>query len=135
MSRFKVSENDVTQEWRRLQDPAFANGFPISRSYGGGGRRAEVHNPAGWKKIIQLLQEYLPPDFVSSSVLHHHAPPSEVDRHPCSSDVQDASYPFSSSSRIQGDLNDEQTSKPSGSRTKTKRDKGRRKRGTGNTHK
>jgi len=134
MSLFKVSERDVIQEWTRLKDPAFTNGFPISRSYGGG-RGAELRNPTGWKEILHLLQENLPPDVVSSNVPHHHAPPSEADQHPRYSHVQDARYPSSSSLRIPGDLNDDPTSKPKGSNTRPKRDKARRKRGTGNKHK
>jgi len=132
MNLFTVSESDVTKEWRRLEDPAFANGFPTSRSYGGGRGREEVRNPTGWKEILQLLQEYVPPDFVSSNVPHHHPPPSEADQHPCYNHVRDES---SSSSQIPGDLDDERPSKPTGSHTKPKRDKARRKRNTGNKHK
>ena len=135
MSLFTVSESDVTKEWKRLKDPAFANGFPISRSYGGGRGREEVRNPTGWEEVLQLLQEYVSPDFVSSNVPHHDGPPSEADRHPGHSHVQDASYPSSSSSQAPGDIGGERTSKPTGSHTKPKRDKARRKCGTGNKHK
>lgn len=74
ITRFIISEGDVTKEWRRLKDPAFANSFPISRSYGGGRGRTEVNNPAEWKEILQLLREYVSPAGVSSSVPHHSAP-------------------------------------------------------------
>jgi hypothetical protein len=131
MNLFTVSESDVTKEWRRLKDPAFANSFPTSRSYGGGRGRKEVHKPTEWKEILKLLQESVPPDFVSLDVPHHHAPSSEADRHPCYSHVRDEGHPLSLSSQIPGDLGDERPSQPTGSHTKPKRDKARRKRNTG----
>ena len=134
MNLFTVSESDVTKEWRRFEHPAFADGFLISRSYGGGRGREGVRNPTGWEEILQLLQEYASPDFVSSNVPHHDGPPSEADRDPGHSHVQDASHPLSSS-QTPGDVGDKRTSKPTGSHTKPKRDKARRKCGTDNKHK
>lgn len=129
MSRFTVPEGDVAKEWRRLKDPAFVNGFPVSRSYGGGRGRTEVHNPTGWKEIHQLLREYVTPAFNSSGVPHCAAAPSEADLH---SPVEGTSCPMTSSSPNTGDFIGD---KPAGSHTKPKRDKARRKRGTGHQHK
>lgn len=133
--QFEISETDATKEWRRLKDPVFANGFPPSRSYGGGRGRTEANNPIEWKEILQLLQEYVPPAVVSSSVPHHPVPLSEVDQTLRDSPLQSGSRPFTSSSQTPGDLSGEQTSRPTGSHTKPKRDKTRRKRGAGNQHK
>jgi hypothetical protein len=127
---FAVSEIDVTNELKRLKNPAFANGFPIARSYGGGRGRTEVNNPTGWKEILKLLH-----DFVEPVVSHHLAPPPEAERHSRHYPVQGGSNWFAPTSPNPGDFSNERTSEASGSHPRSKRDKARRKRGTGNQYK
>jgi hypothetical protein len=116
MNWFEVSEADVAKELKRLDDPAFANGFPIGRSYGGGRGRAEVRNPTEWDAILKLLH-----DFVEPPVSHHAAPPSEPERDSLHSTVQGGNYPSTLSSLNPGDSS-------SGSHPRPKRDKAHRKR-------